>query len=102
MMTREWSNEEIQSGSMKWSLMTDTDRTTIRNVVEEMCDSLPPKFPLNFLEIGTYNGSTAWGVKTVTERKGRWITYWGIDMMSHDAVLWPTAKMMIGDSTKIF
>lgn len=125
----EWDADEIASGAhpFKWSLMTDTDRATLRNTVETMCDSISisgvpncafcgcpphldssghsfrPREPaLNFLEIGTYNGSTAWGVKAVTEGKGKKLNYWGVDLMTHDAVLFPGANMIIGDSTKIF
>ena len=101
MTNREWNQSEIESGSFKWSLMTDTDRQTMRETVASMCHYLSGE-PLNFLEIGTYNGSTAWGVKAVVESKGKKLNYWGVDVMTHDAVLWPEANMLIGDSTKIF
>lgn len=100
-MTREWNNEEIVSGSMKWSLMTDTDRATIKQAIISMCD-LSLDETLNFLEIGTYNGSTAWGAKSISEGKGKIFNYWGVDTMSHDTLLWPKANMVIGDSTEIF
>lgn len=100
-MRTEWSEEEIKLGTFKWSLMTDTDRATMCSVLSIMCDTLPRQ-TLNFLEIGTYNGSTAYGVKAVVEAKGKGLNYWGIDTLSHDTVLWPEANMIIGDSTKIF
>lgn len=101
-MSREWNQEEIESGSMKWSLMTDTDRATIRDIVYRTCDS-SSSTEVYFCEIGTYNGSTAWGVKSVVEKYvGRKLNYWGIDVMTHDAILWPEAHMIIGDSTKVF
>ena len=98
-----WDSDEIVSGKhpFKWSLMTDTDRITMTRVVESQCNYLS-NIPLNFLEIGTFNGSTAWGVKSVVEGKGKNLNYYGIDTLSHDTVLWPGAKMIIGDSTKIF
>ena len=98
---REWNQEEIESGSMKWSLMTDKDRETIRTVVDAASDA-SKNLIVNFLEIGTYNGSTAWGAKKVAESTGAKLNYWGIDVMSHDAELWPEAQMLIGDSTEIF
>lgn len=99
-MRTEWNEEEIQSGNFKWSLMTDTDRSTIRSTVESMC--FQDLRPLNFCEIGTYNGSTAWGVKKITDSKYVPLNYWGVDVMTHDTVLWPEANMVIGDSTEIF
>jgi hypothetical protein len=99
----EWNTEEIMSGKypFKWSLMTDTDRATLRTTIENVCDSLDSEF-LHFLEIGTYNGSTAWGVKNVTNNSGKHLDYYGVDTMTHDAVLFPEANMIYGDSTKIF
>ena len=101
-MNQQWSSEEIMSGNsnFKWSLMTDTDRTTMRETVKLMCNELD--MTLNFLEIGTYNGSTAYGVKAVVESMGKKLNYWGVDVTSHGTVLWPGANMLIGDSTKIF
>ena len=100
---REWNQEEIESGSMKWSLMTDTDRKTIKDCVNSICIArVKESNVLNFCEIGTYNGSTAWGVKKITEDFGNKLNYWGVDVMSHDAELWPEAQMLIGDSTEIF
>lgn len=97
----EWDSDEIVAGSnFKWSLMTDTDRATLRAAVESMCDR--PYGILNFCEIGTYNASTAWGVKAVVEAKGKKLNYWGVDTMTHDAVLFPEAHLVIGDSTKVF
>lgn len=95
---REWNQQEIESGNMMWSLMTNTDRTTIRTALMSMMAN-----PVtNFLEIGTYNGSTAWGVKSIVESfKGK-LNYWGIDIMTHDAILWPEAHFILGDSTEIF
>lgn len=98
-MRTEWNEEEIRSGSnFKWSLMTDTDRKTLKTMVESMLT----KETLNFLEIGTYNGSTAWGVKAIVEQYGRKLNYWGVDVLTHDTILWPEANMIIGDSTQIF
>ncbi len=99
-MRTDWDEEEIKLGTLKWSLMTDTDRATLRTTVAGMCDSISST--LNFLEIGTFNGSTAWGVKAVAEGRGKRINYYGVDTMTHDTVLWPQATMVIGDSTKIF
>lgn len=96
---REWDTDEIMSGSMKWSLMTDTDRATIRRTVAQECDAVAT---LNFCEIGTYNGATAWGVKAMVEGMRKKLNYWGIDVMTHDAPLWPEANFILGDSTKIF
>lgn len=104
MKRTEWDSDEIKAGGafrFKWSLITPTDKITIQNMVESMCDSIRGD-TLNFLEIGTYNGSTAWGVKEITEAKGKWLNYWGVDTMTHDAELWPEAIMVLGDSTKIF
>ncbi len=107
-MSREWSQSEIESGSFKWSLMTDTDRATIKQTLEGMCDlstcfsGIQDCHTLAFLEIGTYNGSTAWGVKNIVEANHKKLNYWGVDVMTHDAVLWPEANMVIGDSTKVF
>lgn len=98
---REWDDAEIQSGSMKYSLMTDTDRNTIWSSIDSMCAHNPDTY-LNFCEIGTYNGSTAWGVKVAVEHTGMKLNYYGIDVMTHDAPLWPEAHMIIGDSTKVF
>lgn len=96
----EWNTHEIVSGKFpfKWSLMTDTDRKTLRACVELMLTS----GTINVLEIGTYNGSTAWGIKSVVEQYGRTLNYWGVDTLTHDTVLWPEANMIIGDSTKVF
>jgi hypothetical protein len=103
MSAREWDQSEIESGSFKWSLMTDTDRQTIKVIVDIVCVTWPLiNNTLSFLEIGTYNASTAWGVRKLVEARGKTLDYWGIDTMSHDAVLWPGAHMIIGDSTKIF
>jgi Methyltransferase domain len=98
-----WDASEIIGGKypFKWSLMTATDRATMRRTVDPMCNYLSDN-PLNFLEIGTYNGSTAWGVKGVVEGRGKKLNYWGIDTLTHDTILWPEANMVIGDSTKIF
>lgn len=104
-MRTEWNESEIIGGSdFKWSLMTDTDRQTIRDVVRAMivsCDILGSN-TLNLLEIGTYNSSTAWGVKSIVESKGKILNYWGIDTMRHDCVMWPEANMIYGDSTEVF
>jgi hypothetical protein len=99
---REWNQQEIESGNFKWSLMTDTDRATLRSTIETMCDSLTQCLTLKFLEIGTYNGSTAWGVKRIVESKHKRILYYGIDVMTHDAMLWPEAHFILGDSTQVF
>lgn len=100
-MRAEWNEEEIRSGNLKYSLMTDTDRATMKSVVESMCNYLSGN-PLNFCEIGTYNGSTAWGVKAVVESKDKKLNYWGVDTLTHDTILWPEANFVLGDSTKIF
>lgn len=100
-MSREWNTAEIKSGNFKWSLMTDTDRATIKNAVEITC-LFKDGDTLNFLEIGTYNASTAWGVKTIVDGMNKHLNYWGVDVTTHDAELWPEAHMVIGDSTKVF
>lgn len=101
-MRTEWSEKEIVEGSnFKWSLMSDTDRATMTRTVREMCDSIPGD-TLNFLEIGTYNGSTAYGVKAVVEAKGKKLNYYGIDIMTHDTVLFPSATFVLGDSRNVY
>lgn len=105
MKRTEWDSDEIIAGGVyrfKWSLITSQDKITIQKTVESMCDSLSID-TLNFLEIGTYNGATAWGVKEITESKGKKLNYWGVDVMTHDAVLFhPGSVMVIGDSTEVF
>jgi hypothetical protein len=96
-MRTDWDEAEIKRGTFKYSLMTETDKRTIKSTVESTGG-----VTLNFLEIGTYNGSTAWGVKRHVETFGRTLNYFGVDVMSHDTVLWPEAHMIIGDSTKVF
>ena len=103
-MRTEWSQDEIKAGGksrFKWSLLTETDKQTINWAIDTQCYGLDCD-TLNFLEIGTYNGSTAWAVKEITEAKGKKINYYGIDTLTHDTVLWPEAHFVLGDSTKIF
>lgn len=100
----DWDCEEIKRGGpnrFKWSLITETDKKTIRVIVESRCDFAGTD-TVSFLEIGTYNGATAWAVKELVEAKGKRINYWGVDIDSHGVELWPEATRIIGDSLLVF
>lgn len=91
---------------MSYDSQTPSDAEAIERVL-----SMYVNAPLKFLEIGTYQGSTARAIKEFCDKQGTELEYWGVDSGAHPTfreqqytprVPFPGANMVIGDSAEVF
>lgn len=91
---------------MKYDSQTPADVEAIERVLNRYACR-----KLRFLEVGTYQGSTARAIKEFCDNQGTELEYWGIDSGAHPTfreqqymprIPFPDAHMVIGDSAEVF
>lgn len=86
--------------------LTKTDQDSLLHLIT----SVKRNGSLKFLEIGTFGGATARGIKHFCDQRGVELEYWGIDSAAHPGFNssfqpgppFPGAKFVLGDSAEVF
>lgn len=83
--------------------LTGVDADTIEKALH-LASSIDGDKDIVVVEIGTFSGETARGIKNCIEALGRAIQYWGVDNGTQSSLEPPFegAKMIRGDSAEVF
>lgn len=83
--------------------LTDIDADIIEQAIR-LAASLHTDPELTVVEVGTFNGQTACGIKNCIEGLGRKINYWGVDNGTQSNLKPPFdgGRMISGDSAEVF